>query len=68
MINPSSSNEEPSVQESLVQLSAQLGQCLNRASVDLMYQKVEDLLREGVPPLFKSKTFQLILCPSINLK
>jgi hypothetical protein len=49
MINPSSSNEEPSVQESLVQLSAQLGQRLNRASVDLLYQKAEDLLRNVSP-------------------
>jgi hypothetical protein len=49
MINPSSSNEEPSVQESLVQLSARLGQRLNRASVDLLYQKAEDLLRNVSP-------------------
>jgi hypothetical protein len=49
MINPSSSNDEPSVQESLVQLSVQLGQRLNRASVDLLYQKAEDLLRNVSP-------------------
>jgi len=49
MINPSSSNEEPSVQESLVQLSAQLGQRLNRASVDLLYHTAEDLLRNVSP-------------------
>jgi hypothetical protein len=49
MINPSPSNDEPSVQESLVQLSVQLGQRLNRASVDLLYQKAEDLLRNVSP-------------------
>jgi hypothetical protein len=49
MINPSSSNEEPSVQERLVQLSAQLGQSLNRASVDLLCQTAEDLLRNVSP-------------------
>jgi hypothetical protein len=49
MINPSASNEEPSVQESLVQLSIQLGQPLNRASVDLLYQMAADLLRNVSP-------------------
>jgi hypothetical protein len=49
MINPLSSNEEPSVQKSLVQLSAQLGHPLDLASVDLLYQKAEDLLRNVSP-------------------
>jgi hypothetical protein len=49
MINSLSTNEEPSIQDSLVQLSIQLGQPLNRASVDLLYQTAADLLRNVSP-------------------
>ena len=44
MINSTSSNEDPSIQESLLQLSTQLGHPLDRASVDRLYQNARDLL------------------------
>jgi hypothetical protein len=49
MINPFSTNEEPSIQEHLLQLSAQLGHPLNLTSVDRLYQNAEDLLRNVAP-------------------
>jgi len=44
MINYTSSDEDPSIQESLLQLSTQLGHPLDRASVDRLYQNARDLL------------------------
>jgi hypothetical protein len=49
MINPSHSNEEPSVQESLRQLSFQLGHPLDLASVDRLYENAKDLLSNISP-------------------
>jgi hypothetical protein len=37
-------NEDPSIQESLLQLSLQLGQPLDKASVEQIYQNARDLL------------------------
>ena len=44
MINPLSTNEEPSIQESLLQLSTQLEHPLDLASVEQLYQNARDLL------------------------
>ena len=44
MINSTSSNEDSSIQESLLQLSTQLGHPLDRASIDRLYQNARDLL------------------------
>ncbi len=49
MINPPSTNEEPSIQESLVQLSAQLEHPLDLASVEQIYQNALDLLNHISP-------------------
>jgi hypothetical protein len=49
MINPLSTNEEPSIQESLVQLSAQLEHPLDLASVEQIYQNALDLLNHISP-------------------
>jgi hypothetical protein len=57
MINPLSTNEEPSIQESLLQLSIQLEYPLDspqerlrqRASVDRIYQNALDLLNHISP-------------------
>jgi methyl coenzyme M reductase subunit C-like uncharacterized protein (methanogenesis marker protein 7) len=37
-------NEDPSIQESLLQLSLQLGQPLDKASVEQIYQNARDLI------------------------
>ena len=42
-------NEDPSIQESLLQLSIQLGHPLERASVEQMYQNAKDLLSHISP-------------------
>jgi hypothetical protein len=44
MINHPSTNEEPSIQESLLQLSIQLGYPLDQPSVEQIYQNALDLL------------------------
>jgi hypothetical protein len=49
MINSSPHDEEPSIQESLLQLSTQLGQTLDQASIDRLCQTAEDLLRNVSP-------------------
>jgi hypothetical protein len=49
MINPLPSNQEPSIQEHLLQLSAQLGEPLDRASIDRIYQNARDLLSHISP-------------------
>jgi hypothetical protein len=49
MINSLSTNEEPSIQESLLQLSIQLEHPLDRASVDRIYQNALDLLNHVSP-------------------
>jgi hypothetical protein len=49
MINSLSSNEESSIQENLLQLSIQLGQPLDRATVDRLYQKAKNLLSHISP-------------------
>jgi hypothetical protein len=51
MINPLSTNEEPSIQESLLQLSIQLEHPLDRASVEQIYQNALDLLNHISPAL-----------------
>ena len=48
MINPAS-NEEPSIQEILWQLSTQLGHSLDRASIEQLYQNARDLLSHISP-------------------
>lgn len=42
-------NEDPSIQESLLQLSIQLGHPLERASVEQLYQNAKDLLSHISP-------------------
>ena len=42
-------NEDPSIQESLQQLSIQLGHPLDRASVEKLYQNAQDLLTHISP-------------------
>jgi hypothetical protein len=42
-------NQNPSIQESLLQLSIQLGHPLDRASVDKLYQSARDLLSHISP-------------------
>jgi hypothetical protein len=42
-------NEDPSIQESLLQLSSQLGHPLDRASVEKLYQNALDLLSHISP-------------------
>lgn len=42
-------NEDPSIQESLLQLSIQLGHPLDRSSVDRLYQNAKDLLSHISP-------------------
>ena len=42
-------NEDPSIQESLLQLSIQLGYPLDRASVEQIYQTARDLLSRISP-------------------
>ena len=49
MINPPSTNEEPSIQESLLQLSIQLEHPLDLASVEQIYQNARDLLSHISP-------------------
>jgi hypothetical protein len=49
MINPPSTNEEPSIQESLLQLSIQLGHPLDQLSVEQIYQQAQDLLTHISP-------------------
>jgi hypothetical protein len=49
MINPPSTNEEPFIQESLLQLSIQLGHPLDQLSVDRLYQNARDLLSHISP-------------------
>ncbi len=49
MINSLSTNEEPSIQESLLQLSIQLEHPLDRASVGQIYQNALDLLKHISP-------------------
>jgi hypothetical protein len=49
MINPPSTNEEPSIQESLLQLSIELEHPLDLASVEQIYQQAQDLLSHISP-------------------
>ena len=49
MINPPSTNEEPSIQESLLQLSIQLEHPLDQLSVEQIYQNARDLLSHISP-------------------
>jgi hypothetical protein len=49
MINPPSTNEEPSIQESLLQLSIQLKYPLDQLSVEQLYQSARDLLTHISP-------------------
>jgi hypothetical protein len=49
MTNPLPSNEDPSIQESLLQLSVQLGYPLDLASVDRLYKNAKDLLSNISP-------------------
>jgi hypothetical protein len=49
MINPALSTEDPSIQESLQQLSIQLGHPLDKASVEKLYQNAKDLLSHISP-------------------
>ncbi len=42
-------NQDPSIQESLLQLSIQLGHPLDKASVDRIYQNARDLLSHISP-------------------
>jgi hypothetical protein len=49
MINSLSTNEEPSIQESLLQLSIQLEHPLDRSSVEQIYQNALDLLNHVSP-------------------
>jgi hypothetical protein len=42
-------NEDPSIQESLLQLSIQLGHPLEQSSVDRLYQNARDLLSHISP-------------------
>jgi hypothetical protein len=49
MINHPSTNEEPSIQESLLQLSIQLEHPLDLASVEQIYQNARDLLSHISP-------------------
>jgi hypothetical protein len=42
-------NEDPSIQESLLQLSIQLGHPVDRASVENLYQNARDLLSHISP-------------------
>jgi hypothetical protein len=44
MINPLLSNEDPSIQDNLHQLSMQLGQPLDRVSIDELYQDAKNIL------------------------
>ena len=48
-INYMLSNEDPSIQDSLLQLSIQLGSNLDRESVDRIYQNAQDLLSHISP-------------------
>jgi hypothetical protein len=43
------SNQDPSIQDSLQQLSTQLGQPLDRAEIDRIYQNARDLLSHISP-------------------
>jgi hypothetical protein len=49
MINPLSTNEEPSIQERLLQLSIQLEHPLDPASIEQIYQTALDLLNHISP-------------------
>jgi hypothetical protein len=49
MINPPSTNEESSIQESLLQLSIQLEHPLDQLSVEQLYQSARDLLTHISP-------------------
>jgi hypothetical protein len=49
MINSSLYDGEPSIQGSLLQLSTQLGQTLDQASIDRLCQTAEGLLRNVSP-------------------
>jgi hypothetical protein len=42
-------NEDPSIQESLLQLATQLGSTLDRESIDRIYQNAQDLLSHISP-------------------
>ncbi len=41
--------EDPSIQESLLQLATQLGSTLDRESIDRIYQNAQDLLNHIAP-------------------
>jgi hypothetical protein len=49
MINPALSNEDPSIQGSLLQLSNQLGHPLDKVTVEHLYQNAKDLLSHISP-------------------
>lgn len=49
MTNSLPSNEDSSIQESLLQLSVQLGYPLDRASVDRLYKNAQELLSNISP-------------------
>jgi hypothetical protein len=49
MINSPPSNQDTSIQESLHQLSTQLGHPLDRTSIEQLYQKARDLLSHISP-------------------
>jgi hypothetical protein len=49
MINPVPNNEDPSIQASLSQLATQLGQPLDRSTIEELYQSAKDLLSHISP-------------------
>ncbi|WP_310426734.1 hypothetical protein [Chamaesiphon sp. VAR_48_metabat_135_sub] len=49
MIDSTLGNEDPSIQDSLLQLATQLGSTLDRASIDLIYQNAQALLSHMSP-------------------
>lgn len=49
MTNPLPANEDTSIQENLYQLSIQLGNPLDRETVDRLYQNARDLLSHLAP-------------------